>query len=56
MSNTPCAYAVSSVLHRRVEIKTQNSHPEQQNHRRWFVEFWWPGAESNRAEDDRLYI
>ena len=21
MSNTPCAYAVSSVLHRRVEIK-----------------------------------
>jgi hypothetical protein len=25
MSNTPCAYAVDSVLHRRVEIKTQSS-------------------------------
>ena len=23
MSNTPCAYAVSSVLHRRVEIKVE---------------------------------
>jgi hypothetical protein len=25
MSNTPCAYAVGSVLHRRVEIKTHSS-------------------------------
>ena len=25
MSNTPCAYAVSSVLHRRVEIKAISS-------------------------------
>ena len=24
MSNTPCAYAVYSVLHRRVEIKTHS--------------------------------
>ena len=26
MSNTPCAYAVDSVLHRRVEIKVGSSH------------------------------
>ena len=26
MSNTPCAYAVSSVLHRRVEIKVDFCH------------------------------
>jgi hypothetical protein len=26
MSNTPCAYAVDSVLHRRVEIKVVSSH------------------------------
>ena len=26
MSNTPCAYAVDSVLHRRVEIKVVSGH------------------------------
>ena len=26
MSNTPCAYAVCSVLHRRVEIKAESRH------------------------------
>jgi len=26
MSNTPCAYAVGSVLHRRVEIKVVSGH------------------------------
>jgi hypothetical protein len=28
MSNTPCAYAVDSVLHRRVEIKVESSRPK----------------------------
>ena len=28
MSNTPCAYAVCSVLHRRVEIKVDTERPQ----------------------------
>ena len=33
MSNTPCAYAVDSVLHRRVEIKTHKGRsPKGKNH------------------------
>ena len=38
MSNTPCAYAVDSVLHRRVEIKTQSGRSKK-NHMKVFLVF-----------------
>ena len=34
MSNTPCAYAVDSVLHRRVEIKVGSGHYGDDAHKR----------------------